>query len=185
MWYGTAGNGTAWGRASDLGGTSWSCCDPFEDEVSGDGEVGERPDTRAIAWTGSDVNGERAHRFCQSDVLRAIPDHPRGGEIEVERLCGGSCHSGHRLSVVARPCELGHGPVRVVWAIEESVDMGPVLCEPLGDVAVDLFHVTHLVEPSGDTGLVGHDRHRHPARLSRAIASAAPSMNSTRSTDPT
>ena len=58
--------------------------------------------------------------------------------------------------------ELGHTPVRVVRAVEESVDVGAVLCEPLGDVAVDLFHVTDVVEPSGDTSLVGHDRHRHP-----------------------
>ena len=31
-----------------------------------------------------------------------------------------------------------------------------------GDVAVHIFDIADVVEPAGDPGLVGHDRHRHP-----------------------
>ena len=45
--------------------------------------------------------------------------------------------------------------------VEEPVDVGPVLSEQAGDVAVHVFDIADVVEPSGDPGLVGHDRHRH------------------------
>ena len=118
-----------------------------------------------------------------------VPDYPGGGEVEVERLCSGpvpfpASACGQSLAACGK---FRHCPVGVVRAVEESVDIGPVLLEPLGDVVVDLLYVTDVVEPSGATpAWLVTTATGTPARLSRAIASAAPSMNSRqRSTDPT
>ena len=122
--------------------------------------LGNDQHTGAIAGVGADMDGGRTHRFGQSDVLRAVSDHPGGGQVEVERRRGGSGHAGHRLSVDAGVRELWDRPLRMVRAVEELVDVGTVLCEQAGEVAVHLFDIADVVEPSSDTGLVGHHRHR-------------------------
>ena len=48
----------------------------------------------------------------------------------------------------------------MVRAVEESIDMGSELCESFSDITIDRFHVTDVIQPSGNAGLIGYDRHR-------------------------
>ena len=57
--------------------------------------------------------------------------------------------------------------------------------EMLGDVPVHDRDIVQAVKPAGDARLVGDDGDRQAARLKLAIASAAPSMKSTLSIEPT
>ena len=63
--------------------------------------------------------------------------------------------------------------------------MGLVLGQVLRDVLMHQGDVVQAVQATRDASLVVTTATGMPARLIPAIASAAPSMNSTRSTEPT
>ena len=63
--------------------------------------------------------------------------------------------------------------------------MRAVLGQALGDVPVHPGDVVDAVEAPGDPRLVGHHRDRQAGPVERGDRLRAPSMNSTRSTEPT
>ena len=99
---------------------------------------------------------------------------------------GGLSHPRGGLTVLARPRKRLHDAVPVMQAVVERVDVRAMPYEELDNVRVNLDYVIKSVVSACDlpawfvtttTGM--------PALLKLAIASAAPRINSTRSTEPT
>ena len=178
------GPGRAARRSEDRGRCSYG--DTLQDEWGRGGEARERPDTRALAVVRPQVDRRCSDRLREADVLRPVAHDPRRGQVEVRARpappspCPASA---------CGPRSSGRRPRRLLRGDRDSTETGRCAprarpgaprCTgaparrrrcPYSPRATPAWFVTTA------TGM--------PARLNLAIASGDPSMNSTRSTEPT
>ena len=83
----------------------------------------------------------------ESDVLRTISNDPRAGEVEIECGRGSLGHAGHRLPVDTCAGEFRDRPLGMVRAVEELVDVSPVLGKEVGEVAMHGLDIADPEEP--------------------------------------
>ena len=109
----------------------------------------------------SQVDGRGTDLLSEADVFGTVTDHPGRGQIEAESDGCGPRHSWPWLAILARPGECLDDSIRVVWAMEEQVNMRVVAGEMLGYMPVYIADIVKAVKPAGDARLVGHDGDRH------------------------